>query len=112
MTKGSVVKFAVTLFGSSILTFCGLVVPVKSPLHSVNVYPVFAIAVQETTVFASYESEAGVIVPLSNGETAVVRKYCVFQFQVIEEFCVIVNWHKFVSPVADTEPVPVQPAQT
>jgi hypothetical protein len=38
------VKVAVTLFGPLIVKSCGLVVPLKLPVHSVNAYPVLAVA--------------------------------------------------------------------
>jgi hypothetical protein len=45
-------KFAVTVFGPSIVRFCGFVVPLKSPDQLVNTYPKFAAAVTVTRAFS------------------------------------------------------------
>jgi hypothetical protein len=67
-------KFAVMLFGPLIVRSFGLSVPLKAPLQFTQPQPEFAVALQETTVPASYQlPDAGVTEPLPVGLTAVVN---------------------------------------
>jgi hypothetical protein len=70
----SLIKFAVTVFAELIVMFEGFVVPLKLPLQLPNLYPPFALALQETTVPALYQlPETGDTLPPADGFAAVVN---------------------------------------
>jgi hypothetical protein len=107
-------KFAVTLFGPSIVRFSGFAVPLKLPDQLLNTYPAFATAVNWTTVPESYQVWSGerVILPPPEGEAVVVNWYWACQSQVTEEPIVITKEGMLVSGPLVTFPVPVCPVQT
>jgi uncharacterized SAM-binding protein YcdF (DUF218 family) len=114
MLTGDAVKFAVTLKGPFIVTFCGVAVPVSAPLNPENVYPEAALALTETTAPALYHPVAGLIVPPADGFALVVSWYCVVKLAVYVAALdgAVTVW--LAAPLSDQLPntycVPVVPA--
>ena len=75
-------KLAVTEAGAFIVTVCGFVDPVSTPVNPVNAYPVAGVAVTATAAPALYQPLAGATFPALDGFAAVVRKYCVVNVAV------------------------------